>query len=684
MATNKHIIDIQTKGATKSKREIQGITGSLGKMATRAAAAAAAFYAAKGLIQGMTDLAKQASQVQRLERGFDNLGKQIGFNAASFSKLDKAVDGTMKQVDLMTKANNAMMLGVVKSDDEMAQLFDTAQRLGQALGVDTAQAIDSIVTGMGRQSKLMLDNLGIMIDTNKAYEDYAIILGKSASALTESEKKTAFNNAVLAESQRLVSALGPEVIDNSMAFEQLATSLNTAANEIGTFLSPAVVTVSGYFKTAADTVAEFFGSLNESDADSVIEKLSELGGFDETIQSLKKIELQKQLKDINEQISEQGIRFETSAEAINAINKASQGSMSVGETITRDLTEREDKMNKLLLLQNAINNLKDQEFDNEGKISILNEASGKTRRFTYDELIKAEENYRGQLTMREGQRISELQLEKELLDFKQQGLVFGDDILANADAEFNKNVQKVEKIQEELDLLLQKEEIEKRIREGEAEIGGQNEDELTAKDLFIEKLGQELTLKQQQIEWTDEFIEKNKELARSMGLVNSTTAEREKLARQDVANLQMVGAEFKQFSGVAKAAAIAQTTYDTYKSASSLFRKYSEQYPPPTGEILGGISAALAVGAGLARVQQIRKAQYGADFVTDGPQMMMVGEGSGPERVQVTPLQDPNIDGPQAQGMTINIQGSVIGTEEFTENTLLPQIREGIRLGEQI
>ena len=30
MATNKHIIDIQTKGAAKSKKEIQGITGSIG------------------------------------------------------------------------------------------------------------------------------------------------------------------------------------------------------------------------------------------------------------------------------------------------------------------------------------------------------------------------------------------------------------------------------------------------------------------------------------------------------------------------------------------------------------------------------------------------------------------------------------------------------------------------------
>ena len=79
----------------------------------------------------------------------------------------------------------------------------------------------------------------------------------------------------------------------------------------------------------------------------------------------------------------------------------------------------------------------------------------------------------------------------------------------------------------------------------------------------------------------------------------------------------------------------------------------------------------------------IKTAQYGADFVTDGPQMMMVGEGSGPERVQVTPLVDENIDGPQG-GMTINIQGSVIGTEEFTEDVLIPQIKEGLRLGGDI
>ena len=99
------------------------------------------------------------------------------------------------------------------------------------------------------------------------------------------------------------------------------------------------------------------------------------------------------------------------------------------------------------------------------------------------------------------------------------------------------------------------------------------------------------------------------------------------------------------------------------------------------GPWLGAVYGGLALSAGLAYAKNIKKAQYGADFIADSPQLMMVGEGSGPEHVQVTPLSDPNIDGPQGSGMTINIQGSVIGTEEFTEEILMPQIKEGLRLG---
>ena len=581
MATNKHIIDIQTRGAAKSKKQIQGITGTLSKMAVRAGAAAAAFYAAKGLIQGMSDLARQAAAVEQVRRGFDNLGKGIGFTETTFRKLDKAVNSTMKQVDLMTKANNAMFLGIVKSDDEMAQLFDTAQRLGQALGLETAQAIDSIVTGMGRQSKLMLDNLGIMIDTNKAYEDYARSLGVSSSELSEQERKIAFNNAVLAESQRLVEGLGEEVEDTAMIFAQMDTSIDDAKIALGDLFTPVVTlgakAITGMANALEDAIywSEAFAREQEYGVKIIDDAAKSFQEWEKSMESATEQRILSQFIDL-------GIASED---------------MSLAQI-------------KAFAATFDLNKVLSEEADN---LQILTE-------------------------------------EQVML----------------SDVEETRNA-KLEKL---LELLKIKENLTK--------------EELSNQAIFNDNQDAAVAKREKELEYLDDWIDKNKEKAKVLGLVNSVQAKREALFKEDVANLQMVAQEIKEFQGVAKAAAIAQTTYDTYRSAETLFLKYSEAYPPPTGEILGGISAALAVTAGLARVQQIRKAQYGADFVTDGPQMMMVGEGSGPERVQVTPLQDPNIDGPQGQGMTINIQGSVIGTEEFTENTLLPQIREGIRLGEQI
>ena len=129
---------------------------------------------------------------------------------------------------------------------------------------------------------------------------------------------------------------------------------------------------------------------------------------------------------------------------------------------------------------------------------------------------------------------------------------------------------------------------------------------------------------------------------------------------------------------------IATTIASTYESAQEQFKKFSQAFPAPFGQILGVAAATAAVGAGMARVDSIRKAQYGADFITSGPEMMMVGEGSGPERVQVTPLVDPNIDGPQGEsGITLNISGNVLH-ESFIEDQVIPQIREGLRLGENM
>ena len=90
----------------------------------------------------------------------------------------------------------------------------------------------------------------------------------------------------------------------------------------------------------------------------------------------------------------------------------------------------------------------------------------------------------------------------------------------------------------------------------------------------------------------------------------------------------------------------------------------------------------LAAGAGLAVGGVIDRnlAQFaeGGDFVTSGPQMIMVGDNpGGRERVQVTPLSSPNISGPQ--GININLNGNIFGTREFVRDTLIPEIQKAVR-----
>ncbi len=145
------------------------------------------FAMAMGITQ-MSRFQKQAAKLQAMEKGFNTLSGGANNAAISMTKLKLATNNTMSEMDLFEQANNAMVLGVTKNSDEMAEMFDMAQRLGRALGVDTERSIQSLVTGLGRQSVKMLDNIGIIVKSNEAYEDYAKANNLVASELTDVEK----------------------------------------------------------------------------------------------------------------------------------------------------------------------------------------------------------------------------------------------------------------------------------------------------------------------------------------------------------------------------------------------------------------------------------------------------------------------------------------------------------------
>lgn len=109
---------------------------------------------------------------------------------------------------------------------------------------------------------------------------------------------------------------------------------------------------------------------------------------------------------------------------------------------------------------------------------------------------------------------------------------------------------------------------------------------------------------------------------------------------------------------------------------------------------LGLSQAALATAMTAQNVNQISSAKAfakGGDFVTNGPEMIMVGDNSGGrERVQVTPLSSPNINGPKGGGSGLVINATIYNTgsaardEAYTDRALrqiAEQVRQAVRQG---
>ena len=108
------------------------------------------------------------------------------------------------------------------------------------------------------------------------------------------------------------------------------------------------------------------------------------------------------------------------------------------------------------------------------------------------------------------------------------------------------------------------------------------------------------------------------------------------------------------------------------------------------GPIAGPIMAGVVGGMGLIQTGLIvgnkpqKPAQFGMNEVIDSPTNLLVGEGSGPELVQVTPLTDENRFGPTG-GANINIsfEGNVL-SDDFIIDEAIPKIREAVLRGESL
>tara|TARA_R100000152_G_scaffold6425_1_gene2394 strand:- start:318 stop:2357 length:2040 start_codon:yes stop_codon:yes gene_type:complete len=190
-------------------------------------------FAMTTIVRPIGRLISGSASLENLKIAFNTLTGATEDSEVALNKLQEATNNTMSEFDLFQQANNAMVLGVTTNSDEMAEMFDIAQRLGRALGRDTASSVESLVTGIGRQSRLMLDNIGIIVKSEEAYEDYAEKLGITSERLTDAQKKQAFLEATMESARKKVKDLGDELPTTRDSLDEFSASVSNLGTTIG-------------------------------------------------------------------------------------------------------------------------------------------------------------------------------------------------------------------------------------------------------------------------------------------------------------------------------------------------------------------------------------------------------------------------------------------------------------------
>ena len=266
--------DETQKGLKKLARGQQRVTGSTDKMGNafsviRSKMLLFNFAMTLGVRQ-ILQFAKEAAKVDAMETAFTNMSGSVSIAEERLNALKSATNGTMTEFDLFQQANNAMILGLTRNTEEMAEMFDAAQRLGRALGRDTKSSIESLVTGIGRQSRLMLDNIGIIVKTEEAYEKYAVSLGTTAASLSDIEKKQAFFNAAMEAAEQKLLILGAEIPTSQDALDSIGVTFSELGVNIGKAFLPMLTSV-------ADTMGTFSKLLTPKRVEAYTKVIGALG-----------------------------------------------------------------------------------------------------------------------------------------------------------------------------------------------------------------------------------------------------------------------------------------------------------------------------------------------------------------------------------------------------------------------
>src|SRR3972149_119849 len=195
----------------------------------------------------LTQFDQSAAKLQ-VGEAFERTSKQMGASSKEIlNALRESSGGTISELDMAAAASRAMILGVADTTTEFTQLMEIARDRARVFGVSTTSAFNDLTLGIGRQSRLILDNLGIIVRVEDATKAYAESLGKTVDELSLDEKRQGFLNAVLEQTEKTIDRNALATKNASENYMAARASIDDLVTTVQSKALPILTTLLNFF-----------------------------------------------------------------------------------------------------------------------------------------------------------------------------------------------------------------------------------------------------------------------------------------------------------------------------------------------------------------------------------------------------------------------------------------------------
>ena len=237
---NKQIATAGKKVETSFQKVNKKLDGSFNRLGATIAGA----FAVQKIAQFTAEAVKLASVTEGVKRAFERLNDPM-----LLDNLKKATRGTVSELELMQAAVNAKNLGVPVKN--LASLFAFATQRAADTGEAVDYLVQSIVTGIGRKSPLILDNLGISAIDLKAQLNGVGLEAASVGDIAEAVGRIA---------SKSMADIGETSLTSAQKIAVMNARITELQTELGKDVTPAYLFILETLDSAFDGLTATLGN----------------------------------------------------------------------------------------------------------------------------------------------------------------------------------------------------------------------------------------------------------------------------------------------------------------------------------------------------------------------------------------------------------------------------------------